>query len=691
MSLLRKAGGKSKAQPIPDFPSAAAAATTSADLFTDAHAPKSSQDLAVHKKKVDEVRDWLKRADVSLQLGLPPTPRLLVLSGPPGAGKSAVLRVLAEELGFETCEWLEPRALSWDDADGEPRPPPYDGGGGGRSSTNSAANHPRVAAFATFLRDSLRTLSLCVGPASGGGGGASAAGSSSGGSRRRLVVLDELLPPTGEQSGKGKDDARDAQIALIRRALPTARFPLALVLSTDASNTVHHLVEQLKGDASSHSLVSEIKVNAVADTFLSKALKDVCAKERLELTQSDLASLVTTANGDLRHALHALQFLAAGVPRRGGAAKPAAKKGGKRALGADKAAGAGGDGKGGAGAASSRAMPDAAERDKFPDMFRAIGSILHRPAKRVKLLAEEPNKQHSAAQQEQRPPQRYNGHGRFGISFGDDDWLDGGGDNSSTTGSGGSATSQPNDQKPHTLLTVDPDFEPERVIESSALEEPSAAAFLHQNYVECFSSMDDLAEAANYFSDAHVLTDAQKRRPWQLPLLPYIASIAGRGVVTTNVNPAPSKFLQTRKPQLFQVERDGLERKRRAVNAFHSASEAMRLHGALGGAFGSGNGGGNGGMGIVECGVMHGATSLTIEILPALKLIATPQGVEQQRLFLTHEQWQSMAEIVSYNGGPPPPPHYHPTYAPPPPPAGAPMQQPAGGTSANWAADEIED
>ena len=67
------------------------------------------------------MRDWLKRADVSLQLGLPPTPRLLVLSGPPGAGKSAVLRVLAEELGRGVRmagSAREPRALSWDDADG---------------------------------------------------------------------------------------------------------------------------------------------------------------------------------------------------------------------------------------------------------------------------------------------------------------------------------------------------------------------------------------------------------------------------------------------------------------------------------------------------------------------------------------------------------------------------------------------
>ena len=128
--------------------------------------------------------------------------------------------------------------------------------------------------------------------------------------RRRLVVLDELFPLSGPS---GTDStARDAQIGLIRRWLPSARYPLALVLSTDSSNTVHHLLEQLRpaNDSSSAMLIGEIKFNAVADTFITKVIRDVCAKERLDFSGSDVAALVSSANGDLRHALHSLHTVA---------------------------------------------------------------------------------------------------------------------------------------------------------------------------------------------------------------------------------------------------------------------------------------------------------------------------------------------------------------------------------------------
>ena len=163
-------------------------------MWVDKHAPRTSAELAVHKKKVEEVRAWLQRADASLQLGLPPTPRMLVLSGPPGSGKSTMLRVIAEELHYELCEWIEPRTDAFVAAADRPFDP------------DRAPYESRMTQFGTFLRSSLRTLSLTV-TSAGSGGGAAAASSStataaSSGYRRRLVVLDEL-PNT---SAGGNDD-----------------------------------------------------------------------------------------------------------------------------------------------------------------------------------------------------------------------------------------------------------------------------------------------------------------------------------------------------------------------------------------------------------------------------------------------------------------------------------------------------
>lgn len=95
--------------------------------------PKSSADLAVQKKKVGEVKDWLL-ADHGpgllllsggvLQLSaasLLRSPRFVpwhphcfwVLAGPPGCGKTITVKTLASELGIEVTEWTTPTPVLW--------------------------------------------------------------------------------------------------------------------------------------------------------------------------------------------------------------------------------------------------------------------------------------------------------------------------------------------------------------------------------------------------------------------------------------------------------------------------------------------------------------------------------------------------------------------------------------------------
>lgn len=169
-------------------------------------------------------------------------------------------------------------------------------------------------------------------------------------------------------------------------------------------------------------------------------------------------------------------------------------------------------------------------------------------------------------------------------------------------------------------------------------------------------------------SDANVLVDAQRRRPWQTPLLPYVASFAGRGLVTHNRHPAPSRFMQTRKPQVFAVERESLERRRRAASAFRGV-------GAIGAIDGS----------------SIGSTALVSEGLPFLRLI-----IAQRSGALSHEltaaQWQSVMEISAFGRagvGPPPPAVYRPMAAT----TGTVEQRSAGSAPVSLASltDEIEE
>ena len=518
-SSLASAAGQSLAPSTPAPPA----------LWVDKHAPRSSGDLAVHKKKVEEVRDWLKRADASLQLGLPPTPRMLVLSGPTGSGKSAMLQVLAQELHFEVCEWLEPRSEAFN--------LPFQPG-----MEPSAPYESRMKQFATFLHSSLRTLSLCLAPS-----GSTAASTPSHGMRRRLVLLDEL--PNTAVGDRSDELARQLQV-LLRRALLVARFPIVLVLCTgaDSSSSLPKQLDNLLGPDAQSCLVTSVQVNPVADMFLMKALKQVAAQERVDLPAAALSDLIAKANGDLRSAVHALQYLSTGRKRQGPpqqASKPASRSKkvlGKRALSEAAAAAAGGS--------ATAKTPEADSRDRFLDLFHSIGSILNRPAKRAKAAAKlaeaaakaeapaAPAAQEELRGREQPPPQ------------------------------------QPADGAASSSQELHGDgFEPEQVLQASALDDSVAACFLQQNYLHFFSDVDELADAANYMSDAAVLMHAQRLRPWQTPLLPYVSSLAARGVVTMNRHPAPSRFTALTRPQSFTVEKTATERRQRVLAAFMPASD----------------------------------------------------------------------------------------------------------------------
>jgi len=430
---------------------------------------------------------------------------------------------------------------------------------------------------------------------------------------------------------------------LIQRSLAWARFPIALVLSTDASNTVHHLVERLRGN-DMQALISHIQVNVLADTFMKKTLLHVCKQERLALSTTDLASVMSNAGGDLRHALHSMQFLAMGRLRQ--TVVPGASRGsGKRPHSASGAAVAG---KSGDVIANGEAKGShaGAERDRFPDMFHALGSILHRPNKRLKMLALTQGSVSTTATsddvaQEQQDTQLARGQRGDGVSVvtetvettlqGNSGGGSAGGSASGSEGGDGGRKAgstvgarygiqRPDEQQ------VDGTFSPEAIIESSALEEPSAAAFLHQNYLEYFSTIEEVAAAAGTLSDASALAEAQRRRPWQTPLLAYVASLAGRGVVSHNMHPAPSRRAQIRKPHMYAVERESCERARRLSVVFRSTTTEY-------------------------CDRLYAPAELAVDVLPYHRIFAqcsSNRSSTVQRL--DDGQWTLMVELTTFGG-----------------------------------------
>lgn len=67
--------------------------------------PKTSDELVIHSKKVQEVKGWFQECDRLKSVR--PNPILLV-TGPCGSGKLTCVKVIAEENGFDVHEYVAP-------------------------------------------------------------------------------------------------------------------------------------------------------------------------------------------------------------------------------------------------------------------------------------------------------------------------------------------------------------------------------------------------------------------------------------------------------------------------------------------------------------------------------------------------------------------------------------------------------
>ncbi|XP_010635606.1 cell cycle checkpoint protein RAD17 isoform X1 [Fukomys damarensis] len=74
--------------------------------WVDKYKPETQNELAVHKKKIEEVENWLK-AEV-LERQPEQGGSILLITGPPGCGKTATIKILSKEYGIQVQEWINP-------------------------------------------------------------------------------------------------------------------------------------------------------------------------------------------------------------------------------------------------------------------------------------------------------------------------------------------------------------------------------------------------------------------------------------------------------------------------------------------------------------------------------------------------------------------------------------------------------
>ncbi|CAK7212164.1 RFC checkpoint protein Rad17 [Sporothrix bragantina] len=284
--------------------------------WSERFAPTNLDELAVHKKKVADVRRWLE----DVMLGRL-RQRLLVLKGAAGTGKTTTVRLLAKDMDLDILEWRNPTGA-------------YMAGATSMGYTSAAAQ------FDEFLNHGSKFSQLDLNDTSSDSDDNVATktaitnGKANGvapSQRRKLIVIEEF-PNTFMRSSSALTGFRNSILQYLaantpslaayaqRRASfdPDTISPVIMIVSetllttTSASAdsfTAHRL---LGPEILRHPGTGLIEFNAIAPSLLAKALELIVQKEARKSgrrrTPGPLVLKRLGEVGDVRSAVASLEF-----------------------------------------------------------------------------------------------------------------------------------------------------------------------------------------------------------------------------------------------------------------------------------------------------------------------------------------------------------------------------------------------
>lgn len=231
-------------------------------------------ECATHKNKSAQVRSWIEEAYTDRMK------KLLVLTGPPGSGKTACIRAIANELRLQVIEWENPfNQFSISD-----------------DPTNQVSFRPL---FRDFLMSATRSAGLSF--------------RSSNAINRSLFLVEDIPNLTL----KTKRMIHDAQRELLASDVSC---PVVFIISTSgyeqADNSgVCPVLYFCPFEILKSPYVTQIGFNAVAKTYLLKAISRIADLEWTPISlkivkpkKVELLSICESSGGDIRSAIYSLQF-----------------------------------------------------------------------------------------------------------------------------------------------------------------------------------------------------------------------------------------------------------------------------------------------------------------------------------------------------------------------------------------------
>ncbi|KAM8817693.1 cell cycle checkpoint protein RAD17 isoform 2-T5 [Rhynchonycteris naso] len=252
--------------------------------WVDKYKPETQHELAVHKKKIEEVETWLK-AEV-LERQSKQGGSVLLITGPPGCGKTATIKILSKEHGIQVQEWINPVLPDFQKDD-------FKEIFNHESSFHVLPYQSQITVFKEFLLRATKYNKLQM----------------LGDDLRtdKKIILVEDLP---------NQFYRDSHTLheVLRKYVRIGRCPLIFIISDSLSGDNNHRLLFPK-EIQEECAISNISFNPVAPTIMMKYLNRIVTieanKNEGNITVPDktfLELLCQGCSGDIRSAINSLQF-----------------------------------------------------------------------------------------------------------------------------------------------------------------------------------------------------------------------------------------------------------------------------------------------------------------------------------------------------------------------------------------------